>query len=212
MKKYIFGLLKYIFYKRVSFFARITPSSIISKKAKIYRFAKIYNSTIGDYSYIGENSELINVIVGKFCSIAPYCNIGLAKHTLNNISTSPIFTEKKNATDFSWVEYNTPNHVDSKITIGNDVWIGNKVTILSGVVIGHGAIIGTGAIVTKDVPDYAIVVGIPAKIIRYRFKSEIIEELLELKWWDLPESILKDHIELFQIENINMTELINLKK
>ena len=70
--------------------------------------------------------------------------------------------------------------------IGNDVWIGRNAVIKDGVTVGDGAIIGTSAVVTKDVPPYAIVVGVPARIIRYRFSPEIIEALLELRWWDLP--------------------------
>ena len=95
MKKYILGLLKYLFYKRVSFFAQVTFDSIISKKSKINRFSKVYSSSILVYSYIGPKTELVLASVGKYCSIAQNCSIGLATHTMNNISTSPIFPQKK---------------------------------------------------------------------------------------------------------------------
>ena len=78
-----------------------------------------------------------------------------------------------------------------KVTIGNDVWIGIKATIMPNITIGDGAVIGANAVVTKDVPPYAVVVGVPAKIIKYRFDEEIIKDLLELKWWNYSESFIK---------------------
>jgi len=85
-----------------------------------------------------------------------------------------------------------------KVIIENDVWIGANSVIMPGVKVGNGAIIGANAVVTKDVPDYAIVGGVPAKIIKYRFDEKTISSLLELKWWDLDKAIIKENIELFQ--------------
>jgi len=207
MKKYILGLLKYLFYKRVSLLAKVTFDSNISRKSKVNRFSKVYSSNILDYSYIGPNTELVLVNIGKFCSIAQNCSIGLATHTLENISTSPIFTEKYNGTSFSWIEKDTLNYKPKIVEIGNDVWIGKNATILSNIRVGNGAIIGTGAIVTKDVPDYAVVAGVPANIIKYRFSKEIINKLLEIRWWDLPEICLKKNIHIFQKEKITLEDL-----
>ena len=75
--------------------------------------------------------------------------------------------------------------------IGNDVWIGSNVTILGGITIGHGAIVATGAVVTKDVPPYSVVGGVPAKVIRYRFSEEKIQELLDEKWWEWNDEKIK---------------------
>jgi acetyltransferase-like isoleucine patch superfamily enzyme len=87
-----------------------------------------------------------------------------------------------------------------KVIIKNDVWIGANSVIMPGVTIGNGAIVGAGAVVTKNVPDYAIVAGIPATIIKYRFSEETVKKLLDLKWWDLDPAIIKQNIEIWQGE------------
>ncbi len=124
--------------------------------------------------------------VGKYCSIGRGVSIGTGMHPLNFLSTHAmqyvelpyaVHVPKENLG--SYVPYH-PCH------IGNDVWIGMNAIVMDGVTIGDGAVVGAGAIVTKDVPPYAIVVGIPAKILKYRFDEKTIAELLELKWYDLP--------------------------
>lgn len=190
-------------------FASVNKKSKIDSKAKIYRFAKIIDSQIDKYTYIGINTKVINCQIGKFCSIASNVYIGLEAHTLNNISTSPIFTESYNATGTKWIEESTFNPVQTTY-IGNDVWIGYNALIKGGVSIGDGAIIGAGAIVTKDVPPYAIVGGIPAKILKYRFSENIISQLLSLKWWNMEEDIIKKKIRLFQKENPTLNDIFSL--
>ncbi len=95
------------------------------------------------------------------------------------------------------------------IVIGNDVWIGYEAVILSGVTIGDGAIIGTRAVVTKDVPSYTIVGGVPAKPIRKRFDEETIQKLEEIRWWDWEEERIKKNIQAIQSGDINMLEHMN---
>lgn len=149
------------------------------------------------------------LIIGKFCSIACGAKFlfNSANHSLQSASTYPfpIFYEE-------WSHgINADKAWDNKgdIIIGNDVWIGYEAVILAGVKISDGAIIGTRAVVTKDVPPYAIVGSVPAKIIRKRFSDDIIKKLLDLKWWDLPpEKILpkiKD-IQSGNIENLLINE------
>ena len=134
--------------------------------------------------------------IGKFCSIA--CGtkflFNSANHALDSLSTFPfpLFFEEWNLEKEKVTEA-WDNRGD--IVIGNDVWIGYEAVILSGVTIGDGAIIGTRAVVTKDVPPYTIVGGVPAKSIRKRFDEKVIEALLKIKWWDWTEEKVARNIE-----------------
>lgn len=209
--RYSIGTFKNLFNPAISILAKVDPTSIINKKAKIYGFTKIYHSSIGAYSYVGRNSSLVYANIGKFCSIAGNVSIGMATHTLSKLSTSPIFTERNNGTGHTWANKHDINPYNT-IEIGNDVWIGERVMIVGGVKIGNGAVIGAGAIVTKDIPPYAVAVGIPAKVIRYRFRDEIITYLEDLQWWNLDEVILKQHIKVFQSDKLSIFTLSSLKK
>lgn len=166
----------------------------------------IYNDFANDPRQFEKNNVLYHypvnqdkLIIGKFCSIA--CGtkflFNSANHTLQSLSTYPfpIFFDEwqldvKNITA-AW---------DNKgdIVIGNDVWIGYEAVIMAGVIIGDGAIIGTRAVVTKDVPPYTIVGGIPARPIRTRFSEEEISMLLKLKWWDWPKEKIAQNIGAIQ--------------
>jgi acetyltransferase-like isoleucine patch superfamily enzyme len=121
--------------------------------------------------------------------------IGLGSHPTNLFSTSPIFYRSINTLKVRIIERNFDYSEYHSIEIGNDVWIGARATILDGVKIGHGAIIAAGSIVTKDVLPYAIVAGVPAKLIRFRFDTKKIDALLELAWWQLPITEIKLRIE-----------------
>ena len=210
MIKYLIGFFINLFNPAVSLFAKIDNISKISRKAKVYGHVQVACSTMGDYSYIGRHSRLIHAHVGKFCSIAGNCAIGMGSHSIKNISTSPIFTSKKNAIGKSWSHDNKFEEYKT-IEIGNDVWIGQRAMIMGGVHIGNGAVIGAGAIVTKDIPPYAIAVGVPAKVIKYRFSSNIIKELENIEWWYMNEDLLKENIKMFQNEDIDMTKIIEMK-
>ena len=208
MIKYLIGFLLNLFNRGVSLFARIDSQSCVSRKAKVHRHAQIFNSIVGDYSYVGVESRVIFAEVGKFCSIGEGCMCGMGVHTLDKLSTSPIFTEKDNALGISWTDKSNV-YPFKKLIIGNDVWIGAKVMIMGGLTIGDGAVIGAGSIVTKDVPSYAIVAGVPAKIIRYRFDEETIGKMKQERWWEKSDKKLRDNIDLFQSEKIDMKELID---
>ncbi|HZL12387.1 MAG TPA: CatB-related O-acetyltransferase [Prolixibacteraceae bacterium] len=210
MLKYFLGLFLNLFNKGVSLFTLIDNKSGVSNKAKVYRGVKVLNSNIDSYSYVCSGTKIAFANIGKYCSIADGCSIGLAFHSLNNISTSPIFGSKKNATGHSWTSNNSSEEY-KRVIVGNDVWIGTNAIILGGLKIGNGVIIGAGAIVTKDVPDYAIVVGVPAKIIKYRFEKPVIEKLMEIKWWNMSEEKLKENIKAFQIEHFSFEDLTQLR-
>ena len=139
--------------------------------------------------------------IGKFCSIACGAKFlfNAANHALGSLSTYPFpifFEEWGLPTDTNSIARAWDNKGD--ITVGNDVWIGYEALILAGVSIGDGAIIGSRAVVTKDIPPYTIVGGIPAKPIRKRFDDETIAELLKLRWWDWNEEKIKRNLEAIQ--------------
>ena len=213
MNHFIKGWVKHLRNKKISNFAFVSSTNNVSVKAKISRLVKIKHSSVGDYSYISANCDITNTTIGKFCSIADNCRIGTASHTLNNISTSPIFTLKHNATGTIWTEESIDHCNDTKqVNIGNDVWIATRVIIKDGVTIGDGAVIGAGAVVVKDVPPYAVVGGVPAKVIKYRFQQPIIDKLLQLQWWNASDEKLKENISYFQSEDITLEKLEELEK
>ena len=139
----------------------------------------------------------------KFCSIACGAKFLLnsANHRLSSLSSFPfpIFYEEWNL-DVKDVANAWDNKGD--IVIGNDVWIGYEAVVLAGVTIGDGAVIGARAVVTKDVPPYTIVGGVPAKFIRKRFPQETIDSLLKIKWWNCPEESIRQHITDIELGNI----------
>ena len=127
------------------------------------------------------------------------------------MSTSPVFQKVKHSgptKKFALFDIDTNNET----IIGNDVWIGHGVLIKQGVKIGDGSIIGMGAVVTKDVEPYSIVGGVPAHLIKYRFEKSIIKHLLELKWWDCEEKLLKEVAPYIKEPQIFIEKLVELKK
>ncbi|MEY8216257.1 MAG: CatB-related O-acetyltransferase [Colwellia sp.] len=143
-------------------------------------------SIIGSYSYVGRNCSITKSSIGRYCSIANNVSIGQGEHELDRISTNSIF-------------YDDPYEIlTSKVcNIGHDVWIGVDAIILRGVTIGIGAVIGANSVVTKNVPPFAIVVGSPAKIIRYRFQENNVKNILDSEWWNkTPEEARNIFVEL----------------
>jgi acetyltransferase-like isoleucine patch superfamily enzyme len=174
---------------------------VIIKQSKIHKTTaidcgcRIYNSSIGRYSYVGKNGTINNTCIGNFCSIADTCNISPGKHPIDMVSTSPVFYKKFNI--FRKIfEVNSFREYDETV-VGNDVWIGTHAFIKGGLSIGDGAIIGAYSVVTKDVPSFSIVAGNPAKVIRMRFDEKTIECLRTIAWWNWDERQLKNNSLLF---------------
>ena len=163
--------------------------SSLSPQASITSPYNLQNIDIGPYSYVSANSRISDTSIGKFCSIGPNLLCGWGIHPTHGISTSPMFYSTKKQNGYSLAE--TDNVIERKrIKIGNDVFIGANVTILDGVNIADGAVIGAGAVVSKDIPPYAIAVGSPIQIIKYRFNEAQIADLQRIKWWDFPDEQL----------------------
>lgn len=170
--------------------------TILGQSVSCYDACHIHNCKIGDYSYIAENSIVNYTTIGKFCSIGPNLVCGWGIHPTNGISTAPMFYSTKEQNGMTLSRVDKIQEI-KPIVIGNDVFIGANVTILDGVIIGDGAVIGAGAVVSKNIPPYAIAVGCPIKIVRYRFEPDQIDKLLKIKWWEFDKDKLKEVERLF---------------
>lgn len=165
--------------------------------------SNVCSSSIGRYSYLSQNCRIPFAKVGSFCSIGSNVECCFGTHPIStNVSTSPVFHSSHNPLKYHLLD--DPRVILHKFVsdnyvchIGSDVWIGSHVKIFDGVTIGHGAVIGLGSVVTKDIPPYAVVAGIPARVLRYRFSKHEIDQLLQVKWWDLPLHYLKNLAHLF---------------
>lgn len=170
------------------------------------------NIIVGDFTYFGDvdfESHVTHhydfngdkLIIGKFCQIASGVNFIMngVNHQMNSVSTYPFYI-------FEGWEQETPPlskmPLKGDTVVGNDVWIGQNATILPGVHIGDGAIIGLNSVVTKDIEPYTIVAGNPAKVIRKRFDNELIELMLELKWWNKSIEEIKKVIPILTDNNV----------
>jgi virginiamycin A acetyltransferase len=166
------------------------------------------NTTIGTGTNINgaayiASSKNAPVTIGKYCAIAHNFRIRPRNHYTGYINLQDKFQNR----------YNFP-HLDSikgPVSIGNNVWIADNVLILSGVTIGDGAVIGAGSVVTKDIPPYCIAVGNPAKVIKKRFCESVIEQLIEIKWWDWSDAKIQRNRHIFEID-LNKNQDINLLK
>lgn len=202
------------------------PSSLrgftkkLSEKPTIHKSAEIINCKLGEWTEIGRNSRYFDSIVGsytyddgnvivtyseigKFCSIASSVRINPVNHPKERVTQHHItyrryqynISEKDDIDFFQWRK-------SKSCFIGHDCWLGHNAVVMPGVKIGIGAIVGAHAVVTKDVMDYEVVVGVPARVIKKRFSDEIIKKLLKTEWWDWDRDTLEARFE--DLNDINL--------
>lgn len=175
--------------------------SSFTSRTILLRGSRLRKSKVGRYTMIGVNVSLSNTTIGNFSVVARDTVIGVGAHPTNYLTPHSIFYKKGN---WGWhddwvapIKFSS----DRPIAIGNDVWIGRRCIIMDGVTIGDGAIVAAGAVVTKDVPPFAVVGGVPAKVIKYRFSDEMCKRLQDIQWWNLSDDKITDVIDLFHIPN-----------
>jgi len=167
------------------------------EKNTIYPNVVLNEVKLGDFTYIAAGTQVSKTSIGKFCSIGPGSRMGLGKHPSSTfVSTHPIFFSTLKQAQITFVENDCYKEFEA-ISIANDVWVGANVIVLDGVNIANGVIVAAGSVVTKDVPPYAVIGGVPAKVIKYRFEKDEIDQLLEIKWWDKDIEYLKKNYKKF---------------
>ncbi len=157
----------------------------ISKKAKVCSRSELTNVRLDDFSYIGNQCFMVDVSIGKYCSIADRCCIGGVAHPIERVSTSPVFQKGRNVLNTNFAFFDRPK--DEVTIIENDVWIGMGAYIKGGITIHNGAVVGMGSVVTLDIPPYEICAGNPARFIKKRFDDDIIQMLMSSAWWNWPD-------------------------
>jgi acetyltransferase-like isoleucine patch superfamily enzyme len=181
---------------RLGYMSHVEGSELGSH-VTLYENVIVTDSLIGDFSYIASYSRISNTTMGNFCSVGPETLIGVGRHAVSqSVSTHPAFWSPAKQAQVSFVDVESFPEKE-RIQIGSDVWIGARAVVLDGIRIDDGAIVAAGAVVTRDVPAYSVVGGVPARLIKYRFGREQIEELLRLQWWNKDIGWLRDHSQFF---------------
>ena len=183
--------------------------SEISSNVAINRRNYINNSIISSYTYTGLNNNIGYAQIGKFCSLGRSINVGGVDHNYKKTSLMPL-------SRFAQLNKDTVvcrNNVNfKKCEVGNDVWIGDGACILSKGSIGDGAVIGAGAVVVDKIPAYAIAVGVPAKVIGYRFDDQYIQKMLKIRWCNWPDKVIIVNVDLIFNTEMSQTVIDELER
>ncbi|MBR2550264.1 MAG: CatB-related O-acetyltransferase [Clostridiales bacterium] len=209
MHSYI--IAKILYKMRLSSF----KSCNIHKNSKVDSQCVFAYVSMGKYSYVGSETHITSANIGNFVSIGSRCQIGGGMHPLDMVSTSPVFLNGKNI-----LRKNFSKHIfdgKAEVKIGNDVWIGDGCYIKAGITIGNGAVVGAHSVVTHNVEPYTIVAGVPARVIKTRFSSDIIGSLQAIKWWEWADDEINKYALYFDspnrfIDAVNKSNLLNQYK
>jgi phosphonate metabolism protein (transferase hexapeptide repeat family) len=175
----------------------------IGRRCEVLANTRVQYSSLGDYSYLGENCDVADTDIGKFTAIANAVRSGAPNHPMDRPSQHrftycPEYYDASATRDHAFFA----DRRDARVTIGNDCWIGHGAIILPGVTVGDGAVIAAGAVVSRSVPPYTIVGGVPARAIRQRFPDAVAERLRRIAWWEWPDETLFARLAEFQSGSI----------
>jgi phosphonate metabolism protein (transferase hexapeptide repeat family) len=155
--------------------------------------------SVGAYSYFAGSNQAIYASIGKFSSIATFVRINPGNHPCYDRVAQHHFTYR--SAEFGFAPDDSAffeGRRQHRVIIGNDVWIGHNAVVMPGVKIGDGAVIGSASVVTRDIPPYAVAVGVPARVIRMRFSDEMIEKIARCRWWDWSHEEIKERLGAFR--------------